>query len=480
MNQPWTAPGEIGTAVTRLDLDNAWVRAATEAGAARTRRRPLRHAALAFVTTLLACAGAYRYLPQRYEASAALYLRPTDNDGQADRSLRQPLDENALQSEIDFVSSPVMADAVIGAHGLDNDAEFVGPGRLRSLLPPDWLPPARPTTRADLRRTLADHLQVIRDRRSYTVRLGFWSADPGKAAAMTGTLLSAYLDAQRARKRAALSGLTEWLKERADTLTAHYKDARRRIDDYLVAHSLLDTGAQVELDQRLQVLTVEEAQARARLIEASARVRALAAMKEAGTLDQAQEVLSSPAILKLKDGLAAALSRTAVWSSETEAIERQIKAEVERIVAAASVEAQGWETRETMLRRQVAEIREAIAHRRASEREAAELQRVADSERTLMEESLAKLKGMTARTEVVEPDAIIISEPEIPADPSFPKPLPTALAALGLALLASFAACWREVAALVGRLVQPDAAPKQGRPTVRATSLGRPEGDAPC
>lgn len=480
MNQPWTAPGEIGTAVTRFDLDNAWVRAASEAAAARSRRRPLRHASLAFLATLLACAGAYRYLPQRYESSAALYLRPTDIDGQADRSLRQPLDENALQSEIDVLSSPAMADAVIQAHALDKDPEFVGPGRLRSLIPPAWLPPPRPRTQADLRRALADHLQVYRDRRSYTVRLGFWSADPKKAAAMSNTLLTAYLDAQRARKRAAVAWLTDWLKERADTLTAHYRDARRRVDDYLVTHGLLDTGAQVELDQRLQVLTVAEAQARARFIEASARVQGLAAMKAAGTLDQAQEILASPAILKLKDSLAAALSRTVVWSAETEAIERQMKAEADRIVASAAAEAKDWATREAMLRRQVAETREAIAGRRASEREAAELQRVADSERTLMEEGLAKLKGMTARTEVVEPDATIIGEPEVPADPAFPKPLPTAVAALGLALLAALAAAWREVAALIGRLVEPDAGKKPARPAVKVASGGRRGGVTPC
>lgn len=478
MNQPWTAAGESGASVTRLDFEGPRERAARDDADAPARGRPLWRASLAFVTTLAACAYTYPFLPQRYEASAALVLQPTDIDGQADRSLRQPLDENALQSEVDLAASPAVADAVIQAHALAGDPEFTGPGRLYSILPPAWLPPPRPRTRTDLRRTLADHLQVSRDRKSYTVRLGFWSADPEKATAMTGTLLAAYLDAQRARKRAALSWLVDWLKERAEALTSRYEASRRRVDAYLADHGLLDTGAQVELDQRLQVLAVEEAQAQARFIEASARVRGLAAMKAAGTLDQAQEVLTSPAILKLKDGLAAALSRTAVWSAETAAIERQIQTETDRIVASAAAEARTWETREAMLRQQVAETRGAITARRASERAAAELQRVADAERVVMEEGLAKLKGMTARTQVVEPDATVIGGPEVPTTPAFPKPLPTALAALGLALLAGLAAAWREVAALVRRLLQPDPGAEPARPGTAV--VVRQRGDALC
>ncbi len=195
----------------------------------------------------------------------------------------------------------------------------------------------------DLRRSVAEHLQVSRDRKSYTVRLGFWSEDPAKAAALSAALLAAYLDAQRARKRAGLSWLTDWLRERASTLTARYDATRRTLDERLAQDGLLDTGAQVELDQRLQVLAVEAAQARGRLVEAMARSQGLGALKEAGLLDQAPEILASPVILKLKDGLAAAISRTAVWSTETTAIERQIAIESGRIVASAAVEVRSWE-----------------------------------------------------------------------------------------------------------------------------------------
>lgn len=456
MNQPWPGPGQA-QAVARIGLEAPWEPVVAPPGTAARRRWAWFRAILAFTVTLVACAAAYPYLPRRYEAAASILLRPTDLDGQADRTLRQPLDENALQSEVDFASAPGIADTVIRAHKLDQDPEFAGLDKYRPLLP-DWaaayLPPPHPRTAADLRRALADHLQVTRDRKSYTVRLGFWSEDPVKAAAMSGTLLTAYLDAQRAGKREALAGLRDWLQERLHLLTGNYETARRALDAHLAASGLFDTGAQVELDQRLQILAVEAAQARGHLVEATARSRGLLAMKEANVLDQAPEILASPAILKLKDGLVAAMSRTAVWSNETAAIERQIAIESERIVAAAAAEAKSWEQRETMLGTQVAETRRLIETRRAAERVAAELQRAADSERTAMDDGLAKLKAMALRTKVVEADATVIGEPEVATRASFPKPVPTALAALAMAVLAAIAAAWRQAMAFAGRIAR--------------------------
>lgn len=457
MNQPWPGPVQAA-AVARIGLEAPWeptqARDTAEPG---TRSRAVRTATVAFATTLAVCAVAYPFLPRRYEAAAAIVLQPTDIDGQADRSLRQPLDENALQSEVDLASAPGIVDAVIRAHNLDRDPEFAGGRGLRAILPgwgSDLLPARAPRTAMELRRSLAEHLQVSRDRKSYTVRLGFWSEDPAKAAALSATLLAAYLDAQRDRKRAGLSWLTDWLGERASTLTGRYEAARRTLDERLAASGLLDTGAQVELDQRLQVLAVEAAQARGRLVEATARSQGLGAMKEAGLLDQAPEILASPVVLKLKDSLAAAMSRTAVWSTETTAIERQIAIESDRIVASAAVEVRSWETREAMLGNQVAETRRSIERRRAAERAAAELQRTADAERLAMDEGLVRLKAMTARTQVVEPDATVIGEPEVASAASFPRPLPTSLAALAMAILAAFAASWREALALAGRIVR--------------------------
>ncbi len=77
---------------------------------------------------LTVCALAYPVIPRRYEASAAVVLQPTDLDGQADRTLRQPLDENALQSEVDLITAPALADRVIEANGLRGDPEFNGAG----------------------------------------------------------------------------------------------------------------------------------------------------------------------------------------------------------------------------------------------------------------------------------------------------------------------------------------------------------------
>ncbi len=411
--------------------------------------------AYAFLAVLCVVAIAYPFLPRRYEASALVVIQPTDLDGQTDRTLRQPLDENALQSGMDVIASPALADRVIAAHGLDSDPEFAGGGAralLAAILPAAWLPAPAPARESEVRRRLQDHLQVSRDRRSYTIRLGYWSSDPTKAAAMTATLLAAYLDEQRDRKRAGLRHLTEWLDRRAALLAERHTSSRNAAQAFRESSGLIDTGAQVELDQRLQVLSGEAAQARARFIDASTRSRNLLAMREAGTLDTAPEVIGSPSVMRLKEGMAAALARTAVWANETQAFEGQIKGESERIVAAAVAETENWAGRERLLLAEIKLIRGRIVERRQSEQRLQELQRTADSDRVVLDEALTRQKGMTARTESVGPDVEVLSSPEAPNQAAFPRPGLTLLAALLLATLAGLVAVRGPLLAALRRL----------------------------
>ncbi len=58
-----------------------------------------------FFVVLCVAAAAWPFLPRRFEAAGSVILRPTDREGQSDSalSMRQPLDDNAVQSEMDLV-----------------------------------------------------------------------------------------------------------------------------------------------------------------------------------------------------------------------------------------------------------------------------------------------------------------------------------------------------------------------------------------
>ena len=423
------------------------------------RGSPRRRFVAAFATVVTVSLLAYPLLPRRYEAVSEIVMLPSDQDGQSDRSLRAPMDENAIQSGLDLISSPNLADAVIARNRLADDPEFTGgilatvPGWIGGILGPRRDPdPAR--AHQLLRRSLQGHLLVSRDRRSYTVRLGYWAATPEKATALASSLLTAFLAEQRARKRAAIEHVSGWMAKRAEALQVRYDASRGAVEAFMAASGLIDTGAQSYLDQRLQVLGVEAGQARARQIETAVRAERLAAMKASGEITAAPEVLASPSVLRLKEAMAAALARTAVWSSETKALEGEIAREADRILAAAGAEAANWANREKLLLAEIESVRGETRRRREAEARQRELQRVADSDRIALDDAQQRLKAMTARAEAATPDAEVIAAAEPPTSAAFPRPFLVLLAALLMGALAGFAVTWRETLALARRLAK--------------------------
>ena len=179
------------------------------------------------------------------KSTASVILRPTDSDGRLDsiQSLRQPLDENAIQSEMDIIGSPTIASAVINHHHLANDPEFAGDrtslryrllASLYKTFPATtgWFGQVNQGSDAELREELQKHLSVSRDRRSYTVKMGYWSSDPAKAAALTDTLLNAYLSNQVARKRGSADQHSAWLIERVEALRGKYDNSERAVREF--------------------------------------------------------------------------------------------------------------------------------------------------------------------------------------------------------------------------------------------------------
>jgi polysaccharide biosynthesis transport protein len=224
---------------------------------------------MGFSIVFIAFAMAWPLLPRQYEATATIILHPTDPESESDSAqfMRQSLDESAMQSEINRIQSPALAAIVIAQRALAADPEFRG----------GWKNSFGKSTvsDADLRQRLLAHLSVSRDRVSYTVKLGFRSSDPVKAAALTDALLKAYLAAQLERKRKTIDNLTAWLTERVNLLRAKSDASQQTLADYLVQSGLIDGGAKISLEQELSTFSTEAALAKSRTAEAQARANAL-------------------------------------------------------------------------------------------------------------------------------------------------------------------------------------------------------------
>jgi polysaccharide biosynthesis transport protein len=186
-----------------------------------------------FCIVVAASAIAWPFLPRRYESTATIILRPADAETSSESTqfMRQPLEESAIQSEIDRIASPALVWAVITQHQLAADPEFNG-GVI------SWLKQRlfgqSSASEIDLRRRVLERLTVSRERRSYTVKFGFRSSDRFKAAAMAETLFKAYLADQLERKRELIANLAGRLSERTDRLLAKWVSSQRAVTDFLV------------------------------------------------------------------------------------------------------------------------------------------------------------------------------------------------------------------------------------------------------
>ena len=232
-------------------------------------RSPIIRFFIGFLIVVATFAIAWPFLPRRYEATATIILHPTGPESATDsaESLRQTLDESAIQSEIDQISAPTLLSIVVSKLHLADDPEFDG-GWKR------WFAQG-PRTEADLREKLLEHLSVSKGRRSYTVKFDFRSSDPIKSAALSNALLDAYLADQTARKRKAIDNLTALLAEQVNQLRAKSDASQLTVKDYLVRTGLIDKGATTSLEGELSTLSSEAAMARSRTAEAQARAAEL-------------------------------------------------------------------------------------------------------------------------------------------------------------------------------------------------------------
>ena len=270
---------------------------------------------------------AWPLLPRRYEASSSVILHASEQD-KAHTGLKQGiLDGGAIQSELDRMSSPLIVDLAISRLGLASDPAFSGPGMVSRLLA-SVVPGRRPAQPdlSKLRDTLRERIAVVRERRSYTLKLSVWDRDADRDAAIANALVEVYIQDQIGRKREAIEAQTRRLEQRAGLLRGSHQASHEAIRAFMSETGISDRIDGSELQGQLTTLSSELAQARARAIEAGVRFEALTRMQQLGVLLNAPEVVSSPSVQRARDMYAAARAKPANLAAETNGLQAQVKA----------------------------------------------------------------------------------------------------------------------------------------------------------
>jgi polysaccharide biosynthesis transport protein len=208
-------------------------------------------------------------LPRYYQAQATLIYRSPEQAGKF-TFLKQDLDEKAIQSEIDILSSAPLTAEVVKRLNLQNDREITSS---LAIFPLDFISNAfSATTEIDPARSALTRLSVQHDRRSYTIRLGYLSKDPQKSANMTATLASLYLENITDRKQKLLERDVDIARSRLLSTTFRQNQLTASINELSqLPPSQEDKSAIAELISEKARLAQASDVARAQIEEALAR-----------------------------------------------------------------------------------------------------------------------------------------------------------------------------------------------------------------
>jgi polysaccharide biosynthesis transport protein len=378
---------------------------------------------LMLILGLLGAVGVVATMEPRYVATAQVIIDP--------RGLRvverevTPSVDNAdaqvatVENEMRVLRSSAVLDALITREKLDQDPEFIGnpPGllrRMRSAVTDLFgASSARtPDPRRSALQALERKIAVRRAERSFVIEVTVATRDPDKSARIANDLVSIYTE-QASKTRADLarrSGAS--LDDRLAELRAAVRKAEDKVETFKSQNDLVSADGTLTRDRRLRDLNAQLVTARARSTEALARMEQAASLH--GKLDGLSEAVQSQAVLQLRGQIAEARRRKANLANvlgprhpdlasvgrEIDALQDQLDQELRRIGDAARNDYRRAKQTEEELRRTVESMsRASFADSRALT-ELRELEREAETRRTLYSQYLARSRELAEQTQV--------------------------------------------------------------------------------
>lgn len=394
-----------------------------------------------------ACIGFAGYLtaPVSYVSESVLVLDMRRVQALPNESAITPLpqDSPVLRSELDIISSRMMARKVIDILQSENivvPTEF----RSRTVLSSstrsatqdrgarDADAAARERQRIDL---LLSRLRVNNDGRSYTIFISYRASDPVYAAQVANAFVTAYLDHQIDVQQSAARRVSEWLGEKLVTLRSNLEDAERAAEDFRQKSRLAGDPGQISFQaQRVAALNTEIVAATGAVSLAEARLRTAQSLKTNNEAPALTEVLASPAIQSLRNEQARVerqldelRSNGAVKSAEIpvlvaegEALKQQIAAQVEEITKSLANEIQIARQRRTGLEVALKSAEAELDKANQAQVKAVQLDREANASRTVYESYLTRYKQLIEQDGIAVPEAQMISS----AEPAMAKASP--------------------------------------------------------
>ncbi len=375
-------------------------------------------------------------------------------------------DTSTLENQIQVLKSWSLAEKVVLKLNLMRDPEFNSALSKRSVYNiASWFSSSKPperivipkgaeklTVKPAILNRFASKLSVATQGRSSVIKVTFESSDREKAAKIANAVAAQYTMDQLDTKFDAAKQTTDWLNGRLQQLAEKVRLSENAVEQYKADHGLTDGKGGTSLaGEQLSELNSQIVVARSKLAEHEAKHRQVNALfKQGGNVDSIAAVINSPVIGALRTQQAELVRKEAELSTkygarhpqmialtdEKKQLDFKIEEEVKRIIKNLANEAAVARASLKSLEESLAEIQGTANTQSQASVKLRELEREAQSNRTLYETFQARFKASEERDQVQTPDARVIQKAAVPAEPSFPnRPMLMGVSLIGSTVL---------------------------------------------
>lgn len=341
-------------------------------------------------------------------------------------------DSAAVDTEVQVLRSPELLGRVVDRLRLDRDPAF-NEAAGQTAARPDLIGRQRAIG------TLLGGLTVKRDGLSYAISISFEGSTPVQAAQIANALVDEYVSSQVGSKTEATQRARRFLEQRLEELRTQVLSAEREVANYRSAHNLFAVSeASTVTQQELSGLSTQLAQAKAENAAAQARLSAARAQLGRGRSgEELGDSLDSPVVSQLRAQRAEAAREVAALEkrygprhpdlvraqSQLRAADEGIAAEVQRIVSNVSIQASIASQRAGSLAGSVAQTQGKLASDNEASVRLGELERNAESARTLYQAFLDRYRQTVAQSGLERSNSYIVSRARVPGAPNSPNML---------------------------------------------------------
>ena len=414
------------------------------------------------VLALVASLAAVNMITPRYKSEARIlidgrenvFLRPSGERNEE----RNPLDAEAVTSQVQLVQSRDLAREIIKKNKLAERPEFdpvlQGFSPLKSLLAlvgigrdPFSLTPEERVLEAYYERFTAYAVD-----KSRVIVVEFQSRDPELAARVANSIAEGYLVLQQDARQQQAKSAGQWLSGEIESLRKKVAEAESRVEDFRSKSSLfVGTNNTTLSNQQMGEINTQLNNARALKSDAESKARLIKEMLQSGKPIEASEVLNSELVRRLSEQRVTLRAQLAEQSStlldghprikELKAqladLDRQLREEAGKVSRSLENDARIASGRVDGLTNSLDQLKKQASSSNGQDVQLRALEREAKAQRDLLESYLAKYREASAREniEAAPADGRIISRATVSNTPAYPKKLPIVLIATLATLL---------------------------------------------